>query len=63
MEIVLENGLKIYIEEFDDKSLDFTMIDPRETGNAYGFHSILTKKDATKLSRALDGWLSNQGLK
>jgi hypothetical protein len=57
MELVLENGFKVYVE-VEDKELDFTLIDTTTTENAYAFQTMLTKKDAKKIARVLDSWVS-----
>lgn len=58
-EIKLENGFLIYVEEVDEKALDFTMINTRSKDNEFGFQTIITKKDAREIIRTLDYWLSN----
>ena len=63
VDIDLENGfISVSIYGMDDKELDFSMWDHRSRDNAHRFQTLLTKKDAKRILRVLDRWVSNQPL-
>jgi len=59
MQILLESGfISVNLEE-DDKELDLCLWDHRgENKGVRGFQTMLTKKDAKAIAKALDNWIS-----
>ena len=59
MNFMLENGLISVSIVVEDQELDFSLWDHHgETDDVRGFQTMLTKKDAKKLLRVLDKWVS-----
>jgi len=60
MQILLENGfISVLLEEESNKALDLGLWDHRgETKGVRGFQTMLTKKDAKAIAKALDNWIS-----